>query len=47
MFLGVNNVLGPSQSSLFFLFLDFLKKINVNVKNKSTIIFHGLHSYRS
>ena len=29
------------------LFLVLLKKINVIVKNKSTIIFDGLHSYRS
>ena len=28
------------------LFLVFRKKINVIVKNKSTTIFHGLHSYR-
>ena len=28
------------------LFLSFRKKINVIVKNKSTTIFHGLHSYR-
>ena len=28
------------------LFLVFRNKINVIVKNKSTAIFHGLHSYR-
>ena len=28
------------------LFLVFRKIINVIVKNKSTTIFHGLHSYR-
>ena len=28
------------------LFLAFGKKINIIVQNKSTIIFHGLHSYR-
>ena len=27
-------------------FLVFRKKINIIVKNKSTTIFHGLHSYR-
>ena len=27
------------------LFLVFRKKINVIVKNKSTTIFHGVHSY--
>ena len=33
---------------LFFCFLclGFRKKINVIVKNKSTTIFHGLHSHR-